>query len=299
MTEGARTKPPAAMRTPTLFAQAPDRPSRSDRRSSQPAFIIATYNIHRAVGRDRRQNPLRIAETIAALEADLVALQEVETPSHPEPLILLQRLREHGYEALLGHTMRRGPHHYGNLLLTRLPVSNHRLLDLSQPGREPRGLIEAQLLLGPDPAAPRLRCLATHLGLRGWERRRQIAQLSAALDAGLDAETRPGHPPEHGIGQRMGRKSERGPGLARTVLLGDFNEWCPWARRLAPFDRRLRPAPRRASFPAFWPLLALDRIWHGSALRVERLEAVRTTRTQAASDHLPVRAWLRLSDETP
>ncbi|MBK1705273.1 endonuclease/exonuclease/phosphatase family protein [Halochromatium glycolicum] len=243
-------------------------------RSMQAPIIVATYNIHRAVGGDRRQDPLRIAETIAALDADIVALQEVETPARPEPLILLQRLLEHGYEALLGHTMRRGPHHYGNVLLSRLPITGHRLIDLSQPGREPRGLIDARLRLGPDSTAPVLRCLATHLGLRPWERRRQIAQVSAALDARAPASA--------------------AAELARTVLLGDFNEWRRGHSRLAPLTRLLSPVPNRASFPSILPLLALDRIWHGSGLSLEHLEAVRTASTRAASDHLPVRARLRL-----
>jgi endonuclease/exonuclease/phosphatase family metal-dependent hydrolase len=218
---------------------------------------------------------VRIAETIAALDADVVALQEVETPARPEPLVLLWRLFEHGYEAVLGHTMRCGPHHYGNLLLSRLPVRSQRLVDLSQPGREPRGLIDTELALDAGPEAPVLRCLATHLGLRAWERRRQIARLSAALDA---PSTR-----------------DAVPDLSRTLLLGDFNEWRSRSGRLAPLRRRLCAGPSRASFPAAWPLFALDRIWHGSALNLERLEAVRTDSTRAASDHLPIRAWLRLS----
>ena len=38
---------------------------------------VATYNIHRCRGMDRRTMPQRIAEVIRAMEADVVALQEV------------------------------------------------------------------------------------------------------------------------------------------------------------------------------------------------------------------------------
>ena len=38
---------------------------------------IATYNIHRCRGMDRRTMPLRVAEFIRELNADVVALQEV------------------------------------------------------------------------------------------------------------------------------------------------------------------------------------------------------------------------------
>ncbi|MFP4603393.1 MAG: endonuclease/exonuclease/phosphatase family protein, partial [Halochromatium sp.] len=166
------------------------------RTAASVRIVVTTYNIHRAVGGDRRCDPLRIAETIAALDADIVALQEVETPARSEPLLLLRRLSEHGYRALLGHTMRRGPHHYGNLLLTRFPISGHRLLDLSQPGCEPRGLIDARLVLGAEPASPILRCLATHLGLRARERQRQIARITTALDDPLPAGLAPDPVPE-------------------------------------------------------------------------------------------------------
>ena len=39
---------------------------------------VATYNIHGAVGLDRRRRPERIAEVLASLEADVIGLQEVE-----------------------------------------------------------------------------------------------------------------------------------------------------------------------------------------------------------------------------
>ena len=38
---------------------------------------IATYNIHRCRGMDRRTMPSRVAEVIRGLNADVVALQEV------------------------------------------------------------------------------------------------------------------------------------------------------------------------------------------------------------------------------
>ena len=38
---------------------------------------IATYNIHRSRGMDRRTAPARIAEVLREIDADVVALQEV------------------------------------------------------------------------------------------------------------------------------------------------------------------------------------------------------------------------------
>src|SRR5258708_34481671 len=39
---------------------------------------IVTYNVHRCVGNDRRLNVPRIVEVLAALEPDIVALQELD-----------------------------------------------------------------------------------------------------------------------------------------------------------------------------------------------------------------------------
>lgn len=251
------------------------------------ALTVASYNIHRAVGGDRRKDPLRIAETIAALDADLIALQEVETPVRAAPLIFLQRLQELGYEARLGHTMQRGAHHYGNVLLSRLPVLSHHLVDISQPKREPRGLIDVRISLArrtpqaganalrasdaPADAAPLvLRCLATHLGLSVSERRRQLDTIFSHL---LDPT----------------------PGCCDlTVLMGDFNEWRRSSRRFAQIERLLQPASTPASFPSRWPLFALDRLWHGPGLELLDASVVSTVATRAASDHLPLRARLRL-----
>ena len=41
---------------------------------------IATYNIHRSRGLDRRVDVSRIADVVASLEADVIALQEVVGP---------------------------------------------------------------------------------------------------------------------------------------------------------------------------------------------------------------------------
>src|SRR5215204_2543511 len=82
---------------------------------------IATYNIHRCRGMDRRTVPSRIAEVIRDMNADVVALQEVigGGPS------CVDHAAEIGAAVGMGsvmHSVRqlRG-HHFGNVVLSRLP----------------------------------------------------------------------------------------------------------------------------------------------------------------------------------
>lgn len=242
-------------------------------------IVAATYNVHRCVGADRRGNVARIADVILSMDADVVALQEVETPREPASRCLLRQLRAHGYAAIPGPTLINERHFYGNVLLSRVPVRRVERTDISVPRREPRGAVAGELVLpGMRELAadaddrPVLYCLATHLGLRAAERRAQIAQITGCLD-------RARHRPD-GCG---------------VLLLGDFNEWLPGQLRLKPFDRRLQRAPPRPTFPSRFPFLALDRIWFSSRLRLESVEAIASEAARRASDHLPLRAVLRLA----
>lgn len=207
---------------------------------------------------------------IAELDADVVGLQEVDScPGAEGGLDQLEALaRKSGLAPVAGPTLRHHGGHMGNGVLTRLPIASHRLLDLSVPGREPRGAIDVTLLAG----AGRVRVLVTHFGLRGTERRAQCIRLVGALD---DREE------------------------ALTVLLGDLNEWAPRGRSLRLLGRRLPGSGSVRTFPAFWPVLPLDRIVvaPASALRSVTAHAGRLARV--ASDHLPLRAVIELLPSDP
>ena len=45
-------------------------------------LTVASYNVHRCIGRDGRCDPQRIARVIEELDADVVALQEVDDRYH-------------------------------------------------------------------------------------------------------------------------------------------------------------------------------------------------------------------------
>src|SRR4051812_1207884 len=49
----------------------------ANRQSPMTSIRIATYNIHRCRGMDRRVSPERIVEVLRDIDADVIALQEV------------------------------------------------------------------------------------------------------------------------------------------------------------------------------------------------------------------------------
>ncbi|HKO93625.1 MAG TPA: endonuclease/exonuclease/phosphatase family protein, partial [Polyangiaceae bacterium] len=101
---------------------------------------IASYNVHGFVGSDGQRDVRRTARVIRALNADVVALQEVVfTPAAsgaPEPVEVLAELS--GFEAVSAPIERRDGVSFGNAVLTRLPVTASRRICLDYPECEPR-----------------------------------------------------------------------------------------------------------------------------------------------------------------
>ena len=79
-----------------------------------------------------------------------------------------------------------------------------------------------------------------------------------------------------------------------TILMGDLNEWHVWGKSLRGLRRVFGSPAAPVTFPARWPVLALDRIWISPAQALLTVEAHNTPRSRLASDHLPVKADLYL-----
>ena len=234
------------------------------------SLLIASYNIHRCYGRDGQYDPQRIKQVLHALNAEVIALQEVEL-LHDAPG-LLEFFCENipgsnnpackSWTAIPGLTLTRDSGHYGNAILTCLPIRSVQRIDLSLPGREPRGALHVSLEYQGAP----LVVIATHLGLRPAERRAQIRRLLAVLENDEAASDQ----------------------AIITVLMGDLNEWFLWGRPLRWLQRYFQPGFAPASFPACCPFFALDRIWAKPRRVLGEVKVVSNKLTRVASDHLPL-----------
>lgn len=226
-------------------------------------FKLATWNIHRCIGGDGVQSRSRCAAVLQEIDADITILQEIEsTPGQAQDLLAYFASMTHSH-SVSGPTMLSGDTHYGNALLTRLPVEAVRHHDLSVGTREPRAAIDVDLRV----AGQDIQVIATHLGLRPSERRHQVESLVPLF-----------------------RSDKR----RLVVLAGDLNEWFLWGRPLRRLHRIFSDTPHRRSWPARWPLFALDRIWVNPRLALRSLAVHNSPLAGVASDHLPLVAHIAL-----
>lgn len=229
-------------------------------RRADALIRVASYNIHRCVGTDRRCDPPRIAAVLQELDCDVLGLQEVDNSPGPAATSMqLEYLaRATGMSAVAGLRIVRHMGHYGNALLTRHRVLGVRRHDLSFSWREPRGALDVDLDIGGIES----RVLVTHLGLTPGERRHQMRKVLT-----LVSETPEDRP---------------------LALLGDINEWLPMGRPVRWLHALFGSPPAVRTFPAGCPMLALDRIWARPRGSLRAVRAHRSAAARAASDHLPV-----------
>lgn len=240
---------------------------------------VLTYNIHRAIGVDRRFRPERIVEIVSHYAPDLVLLQEVDegVPRSRELDLARELSRELDFpHRAVGHNVSLRKGRYGNATLSRWPILRERNIDLTVGPLKRRGCQHTTLAIAEGVA---LDVFNLHLGLSARERARQVGIL---------------------LGSEEMRHLER----AQPCLVGgDFNDWRsllePVMVEVFHFRCATRPPGFRSralrTYPSFSPRGPLDRFYYRGPLRLLDCHAGRLRSARLASDHLPVVAEFELS----
>ncbi len=226
---------------------------------------VASYNIRKAVGLDWRRRPERVLKVLVEIDADIVALQEVDRRFGSRITALDPAMieAETGYRAIRFSERPQSLGYHGNVILARksIPVLEARPLVL--PHLEPRGAAVADL----DCGGRRVRIVGMHLGLTRKWRQLQTQTIVSELTA-LEANT-------------------------PTVLMGDLNEPDLKSGVLRAFEQRHTIAACGPSFHASMPVFSLDRIIVTEDIKIAEAGVHRSALSRDASDHLPI--WARIS----
>jgi endonuclease/exonuclease/phosphatase family metal-dependent hydrolase len=226
---------------------------------------VASYNIRKGIGTDRRRNPGRILEVLHEIKADVVALQEADrrfgarqSALPPEIIAAQGDYRPVPFDIRPG-----GIGWHGNAILIRqgIELIDHEPIHL--PTLEPRGAVLAELRI----RGVALRVVGMHLDLSGMWRRRQVRAIIAHVRA------RRHHMP--------------------TVLMGDLNEWSLYGGCIRDFLVDHRVAATGRSYHSRRPVGCLDRIITSQDLHIVSCGVHISERARLASDHLPI--WARVT----
>ena len=237
---------------------------------------VATYNVHKCRGLDRRTMPERIADVIAELDADVVAIQEIlDARSGRTQLDQASGVHSqlNDYQVCFGENRKLHGGAYGNMTLSRLPVRNCQNYDLTWRHRERRGCLRSDLAMADNTI---LHIFNVHLGTSFVERRHQGRKLLTD--------------------QVLQREEYRGP----RIVVGDFNEWTRGlaSRMMADAFEEIKPGKflRYArTYPGILPVFHLDHFYYDKRLTLQRFHLHRSRTALIASDHLPIVAEFELA----
>jgi endonuclease/exonuclease/phosphatase family metal-dependent hydrolase len=233
---------------------------------------IVTYNVHRCVGNDRQLDVGRIADVLASLEPDIVAMQELDvgrqrTGRVDQAYEIAQRLDMacHFHAALTVEEER-----YGDAILTHYP---ERLIQVGPlpghpriPQLEPRGALWVEVEIG----GRTVQIINTHLGLVPREQQVQARWLAGPTWL------------EHPMC------------VGPQILLGDFNATgtsMVYRTLTAKLQAARRLSSKRgptATFPSPLPVLRIDHLFVSHEIQVTNVFAPFDPLMRVASDHLPL-----------
>ena len=247
---------------------------------------VLSYNMHRAIGVDRRFKTDRIAQILEHHGADVVLLQEVDVGVPRSRRLDLAkevaRSAEYPYfETGLNVKLNEGM--YGNSTLSKHPILKSRNINLTVGPRKARGCLHTTIKLDDgNGSAHNVDFFNLHLGLAAQERVRQLGMLIQSPEYTSLA---PEHP---------------------CLIAGDFNDW---RTLLAPIftdilDFKCATNHSKGynnpylTYPSFSPTGGLDKIFYRGPLQLQKRRRCWMKVTKMASDHLPVIAEFEIQLNT-
>jgi endonuclease/exonuclease/phosphatase family metal-dependent hydrolase len=236
---------------------------------------ILTYNLHKGFSTGNRHFILhKIRDALIESDADIMFLQEIQGQhtGHEKtqlnwPVCSHSEFLAHNrwpYFAYAKNVSYKAGHH-GNAILSKYGIHHWENINVSPFAWASRSLLHGVINL-PDQRDD-LHVICIHLGLMAMERRRQFKTLCSVIEQHV-------------------------PHDAPLIVAGDFNDWTGQAEKLFSKHLNLKEAYRTLhqhhakTFPAWLPLLKMDRIYYRS---IELLSCERPNRKH----------WTRLSDHAP
>ncbi|MDH3271564.1 MAG: endonuclease/exonuclease/phosphatase family protein [Gemmatimonadota bacterium] len=237
---------------------------------SAQTIRIAAYNIRHGRGMDDRVDLERIAAVLETLDADVITLQEVDdrterTGGVDQVSVLAERL---GYRGVHGpHRPYQGGH-YGNAVLSRLPIRSIHVFPIPPASGSALSVLEVEVELA---EAGAVSVVSVHLAGSSRERLAQADAVTGHLRVR-----------EHPV-----------------VLAGDLNErpWGPVMDRLRSSWRVLAKSGDPTTYPAETPDREIDFVLVRRSDFVDVL-AHHVLDEPLASDHRPIVAELRFPYHT-
>lgn len=230
-----------------------------------------TYNVHSCICRNGRVSPLQIVRVIEQHNADIIALQELDSglvrTGHVDQAKLLANMLKMNHHFHPSIHIEAGQ--YGNAVLSPHPM---RLFHASELPTIPRKKIKERrgaIWLKIDIGGTEIEVFNTHLGLNRHERLTQARAL-------------------------MSPEWIKHPKCQEPMILcGDLNT-TRWSRVYKIFRNTLVDVRRASTWPSRFPLLRLDYIFISRDIKVINSTVLKDGLTRKASDHLPLLVTLEI-----
>ncbi|QNA86816.1 endonuclease [Sphingomonas sp. So64.6b] len=225
---------------------------------------VASYNMRKGVGTDRRRSPERILEVLREIDADVIALQECDRRFGGRAAVISTHLLdEHSpWKAVPFGIRSASMGWHGNGLLVRKESVVMDCEQIHLPTLEPRGAVMADVRVDGAP----IRIVGMHLDLSGLWRRRQAHAILTHVESCVTP-----YP---------------------TVMMGDLNDWSAGSGCLRDFAHHFSFAATGPSFHARRPVGRLDKIMVSKEFRITDCGVHHSAAARKASDHLPVWALI-------